>query len=400
MNLEKYLSQATKGLWGKKKLEVREEITAHILERAYKHEVSGVEHDLAITQAIAELGDPKTIRAGMIGVHTMPNLFKISGFLTVIAAGAIAMLSVSSAQVTGTTRMPIAACTNDPQVTTISNPSNSNDDRRIPCEGGLWLDLNSLRATLKTFKVEFSEGQLLHSNAKQLYLFFPQGGMALIQQPQTLYFGFGAKFPLSGDYIPSSSLVEGLRFLAVPFTMSGWDNPTLRVGQVKFQIGSNEIPIRGSDWYISILYPRIQSLMSGWTSDNIWLDAPNYMEERATQLKTPTYFRNYQHKIQTELPSGQIVVVLNRAVPRTIEVAGRIPETLPSFIRAYIATVGENGVLEYPSEAKSLRFVDQLKNMRLTKQESAGDIVILKFTHQMNLGKETFAIIPSSKLSK
>jgi hypothetical protein len=79
--LEKYLQQATKGLWGVKKLEIREELTAHILERAYKHEIAGIAHEIAISRAIEELGDAKTIRTGMIGVHTMPNVFKILGFL-------------------------------------------------------------------------------------------------------------------------------------------------------------------------------------------------------------------------------------------------------------------------------------------------------------------------------
>jgi hypothetical protein len=43
--LEAYLWAATRGLWGRKRLEVRKELTAHVLERAHKHEVAGVNID-------------------------------------------------------------------------------------------------------------------------------------------------------------------------------------------------------------------------------------------------------------------------------------------------------------------------------------------------------------------
>ena len=101
--LEQYLKAATRGLWGKKKLEVREELEAHILERAHKHELLGLEHQQAISNAIHELGDARAINHKMMEVHAMPIIrsgFLISalfvGAMTVLLSSSIAQVSVSA----------------------------------------------------------------------------------------------------------------------------------------------------------------------------------------------------------------------------------------------------------------------------------------------------------------
>ena len=88
-----YLKRATSGLIGKTRLEIREELTAHLLERAHKCEIAGNTHDDALAKAIEELGDARTIRAGMIGVHTMPKIYATTGLAAIIAAGLIALLN-------------------------------------------------------------------------------------------------------------------------------------------------------------------------------------------------------------------------------------------------------------------------------------------------------------------
>ena len=101
--LERYLKAATRGLWGQKKLEVREELEAHILERAHKHELLGLEHQQATSNAIHELGDARDMNLKMMEVHTMPMIrsgFLISalfvGAMTVLLSSSIAQVSVSA----------------------------------------------------------------------------------------------------------------------------------------------------------------------------------------------------------------------------------------------------------------------------------------------------------------
>jgi hypothetical protein len=74
--LEQYLKNATRGLWGKRKVEVREELENHVLERALKHELSGLTREAAILKTLEELGSSRAINRKMTEVHTMPALLK------------------------------------------------------------------------------------------------------------------------------------------------------------------------------------------------------------------------------------------------------------------------------------------------------------------------------------
>jgi hypothetical protein len=74
--LEQYLKNATRGLWGKRKLEVREELEAHVLERSRKHELLGSTREDAISKTLEELGNARAIGYKMTEVHTMPKLLR------------------------------------------------------------------------------------------------------------------------------------------------------------------------------------------------------------------------------------------------------------------------------------------------------------------------------------
>jgi hypothetical protein len=62
--LEQYLKTATQGLWGKRQLEITEELKDHVLERARKHELVGSSREEAISKSLAELGSAQVIRSG------------------------------------------------------------------------------------------------------------------------------------------------------------------------------------------------------------------------------------------------------------------------------------------------------------------------------------------------
>jgi hypothetical protein len=74
--LEHYLKTAIQGLWGKKKLEVREELENHVLERAHKHKLSGLTREAAILKTLEELGNARAISYKMTEVHTVPKLLR------------------------------------------------------------------------------------------------------------------------------------------------------------------------------------------------------------------------------------------------------------------------------------------------------------------------------------
>jgi hypothetical protein len=74
--LEQYLNNATRGIWGKCNLEIREELHNDILERAKKFLLIGFSQDQAVEKAILELGDARVLNDGMKGIYVMPTMLK------------------------------------------------------------------------------------------------------------------------------------------------------------------------------------------------------------------------------------------------------------------------------------------------------------------------------------
>ncbi len=411
-NLEQYLTQATKGLWGKKKLEIREELTAHILERAYKHEIAGISHEIAVAQAITELGDAKTIRTGMIGVHTMPNVFKISGFLAVVAAGAIAMLSVSSAQITVLDRLPIKECLENKQLmVSVQTPSG----QTIPNMGcqGLFISVESLKTVLEPQGVKFEtkeietkwqnskNGQLEKVKFTELQIAFPKGGTVRLNLQKnfqtTLPNGQQERIPFLGEYIHAGSLTDAIRQAGSEITMSGWNNPVIRYAGIRFTLGTKEQPVVGTKWYPFALYQRFRVLLVGWADNlNLIVDSKTAMED-FTLIKP--YFREHNHTIQTNLPAGRIVAIASLERAFLAEYLDSTRE-MPIGHRAYFTEVQADGTVEYPSSAKTIGFAGDLRELKTTQIGAASNIVVLKFTHNLAVGQKSFEVIPSSKLSK
>jgi hypothetical protein len=84
--LEKYLKNATRGLWGKRKLEVREELESHILEKAHKHELLGLAREDAISKSMQELGNARVINHKMTEVYMLPKQLLLGGFCVCVLA--------------------------------------------------------------------------------------------------------------------------------------------------------------------------------------------------------------------------------------------------------------------------------------------------------------------------
>jgi hypothetical protein len=75
--LERFLKNATRGLWGKRKFEITEELENHLLERARKHELLGLSRDDAISKSLAELGSAQVIRSGFYRTYSSKPIFSL-----------------------------------------------------------------------------------------------------------------------------------------------------------------------------------------------------------------------------------------------------------------------------------------------------------------------------------
>lgn len=86
--LAAYLHRATLGLPPGAAQQVRDELEEHALNRAAQLELQGYSASEALARAVAELGPPLAVTAGMNQVHNMPRLLSL-GTLVALSAGTL-----------------------------------------------------------------------------------------------------------------------------------------------------------------------------------------------------------------------------------------------------------------------------------------------------------------------
>lgn len=85
-NLEQFLRNATRGLYGQDRTTVREELRSNIEQLMLEYQEEGDSHEVALARAINEFGNPKKISAGMARVHSLPRLLQRVGLMAVLVA--------------------------------------------------------------------------------------------------------------------------------------------------------------------------------------------------------------------------------------------------------------------------------------------------------------------------
>ena len=66
---EQYLSRATRGLWGKKRMETQMELRGAIEDKIYRHRLLGLNQEDAELAALLDLGNPHQVAWHMSRVH-------------------------------------------------------------------------------------------------------------------------------------------------------------------------------------------------------------------------------------------------------------------------------------------------------------------------------------------
>ena len=96
--IEHYLRKSTRGLWGRKREEVREELSAHIFGRVNAHLIGGLSESEAVEKTLTELGHPTNVNAGMARLYTLPIVAGSGMMLAMCCALVVVLLSGSTAQ--------------------------------------------------------------------------------------------------------------------------------------------------------------------------------------------------------------------------------------------------------------------------------------------------------------
>ncbi len=260
--VETYLRRATRGLWGKKRLEVREELAAHLEERVMAYRIGGLGETDAVKKALAELGKPQEVSFGMARLYTFPTLLGSGAVLAAAFVLVVALLPKGAAQspVIGSFFWPSPKCT--AALRTDSVLAAFNSCQRL--DNNLWLDTKALTKTLE------AQGVTVRQEDKMLTLTFPS--LPPVEVPLD---SSSLLVNDSGEVVwllDSGDIIKGTEISAVPSALSLWDlleavgkqsklpirlegdkNPTVHLGEVSFQVGTKLRSVNSDDFYDNYL---------------------------------------------------------------------------------------------------------------------------------------------------
>jgi hypothetical protein len=300
--LEQYLNQATRGLYGKKRLEVREELTNHILEKTRGFEVMGCSPELAMSKAIDSLGKASSLRGALWNVHLLPKTLPVSVALATVITGTFFMVS-----------QPVIA-----QVQfTVSGPNR-------PCQrcpGG---------------RIPDSDLRTVWFNLESLTRAFKDAGARVTHNKGVWRIGIDAKtVELSSsfrrgetDFIASWRLQRAMNQTGLPVIAQGWHSGELSVGSVRISISPQ-----------SGIVPLL-SLYAIAFSEYAFKD----LKAPSLSFLSPQQFRRSpRHRLRVSKPPNTIVALFTRGSD------GRP--------RIDIAPVAVDGTVTLHAEHDRIRFV-------------------------------------------
>lgn len=224
--IETYLRKSTRGLWGRKREEVREELSVHIQGRVTAHLIGGLSESDAIEKTLTELGHPTNVSAGMARLYTLPVVAGSGMVLAMCCALVVVLLNGSTAQTLQMSNIfPTDGCLEAKEATLIWY-----------CNQGGWTTIDTLKGILEPQGVTFKKTDT------HWVVTFPEGTPAVLgtsfqkmsvykdetNQPVTLN--------AQPDYIHIRDFITSLRFTNLPVSIKGWENPTVTVGNTTFQI--------------------------------------------------------------------------------------------------------------------------------------------------------------------
>lgn len=296
--LRRYLTRATRGLWGKRREEVCAELEEHVLERADHLMVFGVPPQEALSRALSELGPPGRLSAGMNQVYLMPKLIQMSALSAMTAVLISLTLSLSgegNAQVTVTNLPMSPSCAvsskglkSDAMTEIISQKGNVYCYRFRNAKPMTYINLNSLEQTLKLMGVSVSRKD------QYTVLKFP-GATGTAQLKANTVRGNDRFARL--EQLPYHFSDTGL-----PVTLTGWTNPTVQVGETRFKLGSSGSSVPGSLIYQNVMVDISRDLKIPGKgvalSSRAWRDSSSY-----------PYFT---HTVQVDAPEGTIIGIFSR----------------------------------------------------------------------------------------
>lgn len=243
---ETYLKRATRGLWGRKQREIREELEAHMYDRIRAHRIAGLSEADAIEKALTELGSPQQVSVGMARLYTLPTVMGSSVALITLCLAVVALWPKGMAQtLEGTFYYPTQKCLE----AVAEGNAGSSQSGCVSINDEFWVDIDALKKILSSQGVVFETDGFA---AGMLRISVPGSTSFFIEPyPRESVLGIGA---LARGYVPLWNVIE--RFAQAEnahLKISGWDNPSVTLNGASFRLSSSVGSAKGKAFYQSYL---------------------------------------------------------------------------------------------------------------------------------------------------
>ena len=249
--LETYLRRATRGVWGSKRTELIAELRGSIEARIWMLECQGYASERALEAALTELGEPRAIAAGLIGVHTMPRIFRTTLALSLFAALSVTLINSSRAQIevavlgTQISIAPTGVITGPPERTA----------RYLLSFGSIKRNLEAARINVSSIQSKPLKEIDRVPLVPTLSFSFPGGAKQITLQANPLVWKhadgnlvWGSAVQPPADLAESDVYVEFRDFINqlkqqsdLPVELLGWRDLRVKVGSTVLQIGSERL---------------------------------------------------------------------------------------------------------------------------------------------------------------
>jgi hypothetical protein len=368
--IETYLQKSTRGLWGKKREEVREELSSHIHGRVHAHLVGGLCESDAVEKTLIELGQPAHVSAGMARLYTLPIVAGSGMVLAMCCALVVVSLSGSTAQTLNTVNViPANECL-EPQ-------------GELP----QYCEIYDNFTTFETLKQALQEqGATTGSVGNSWTLRLPDNHVLVLPESGSQTWMMGEEngkeitVQTRPEYLSINNLVRSIpTSSAIPLEIRGWESPTLYLGDVTLKISSASQAGGAKKFYFQRLADSILSNKANFYGSAVFLDSKDIESER----------KRFEIAGEKDAVYG-IAIVLDPAAP-----SGKAIEH--NYDLAYfndIAIANADGSVTF-----EMRLPDEGLNLKgkVSELSSPGDAAIVRLTGKLD--KQGSFVIPPDQIT-
>ncbi len=363
MTLTQYVQLATRGLYGRKKLEVQTEIEGNIKELALEYQIAGMSESEAISQAILDFGEAQVLNAGMVKVHTMPKMIKAVLLAGLLSSIALVGVSSSLAEILTSSVGPYPTCpTEFYDYTKIGDCSSeaawmrlSNFASDVTKAGGVFT------RTQLGFAVKFPGDQEIHVPLLENPDLDMNNGQATIKGD--VQFQKGQETWVNLAHVIGRIAEKSTQFV----TLEGWENPVLRIGKTNLKLVTGSEPFAAFYTYAYGIVRNVWYSRDKKSLQNFTFISPVII---AKPDEVVSKYGKYKHQIPLNENPGTMYAILKSDDNNLLSVS--------------IAPVSPNGTLNIWLNSMTVNFVDTLEKLDTHKSTVDSPAVLVKLSGRLD----------------